>query len=332
VGDKTKIEWTDATWNPVTGCTKVSAGCKFCYAERDFNRPYPGRAFTDVRTHPDRLDQPLRWRRPRRVFVNSMGDLFHDKVEDDFLDECFAVMALADKHTFQILTKRPERMLRYFGPSDELDGLTRDCLVEGTAQKLYFERTGENPDQWLAVHWPVKNVWFGVSVEDQVTADERIPLLLKTPATVRFVSYEPALGPVDLTRSIPCGYYCDESVGHVDHGPNGNLAGIDWVIAGGESGPQARPSDPDWFRSVRDQCQASGVPFFFKQWGEWAPVQYHHDGKAYLKISVPMPDAMKPSMREIVWDGANLARVGKKSAGRLLDGREWSEYPNGGKR
>jgi protein gp37 len=305
MSDKSKIEWTDATWNPVTGCTKISPGCKNCYMFREYrklaNRGVPGYAGgvpDQVRLWPDRLNQPHHWRKPRRVFVCSMADLFHEAVGEIFLARVWGVMEAAWWHIFQVLTKRPDRML----------------------------------DWTESVSGAVSNIWLGVSVEDQKTADERIPLLLRTPAAVRFVSYEPALGRVDLARIIPCGYYCDESVGHVDHGPNGNLGHIDWVIAGGESGPNSRPSHPDWFRSVRDQCQAEGVPFFFKQWGEWAPIQYHHSDKAFLKISVPMPEKIKPSTKEIVWDGENMIRYGRRklkqlALSNLLDGREWNEFP-----
>lgn len=290
MGDKSKIEWTDATWNPVTGCTKVSQGCKHCYAERLFPRVYgprikdpstwgpngSGRQFSDVRCHPERLDQPLHWRRPRRVFVNSMSDLFHEDVPDQFIKEVWATMANARQHTFQVLTKRPERM--------------RDLLTDPT-WKL-----------WLGI--PNGNAWLGVSIEDQPTADERIPLLLQTPAAVRFVSYEPALGPVDFLDYLP-----DTHDGHPD---SRGEPWLDWVIAGGESGPKARPAHPDWFRSVRDQCQAAGVAFLFKQWGEWAPW-------------IPMPSPREPRCH-VFDDGARVWRWGKKASGRELDGRTWDEF------
>jgi protein gp37 len=222
----TGIEWTDRTWNPVTGCTKVSPGCAHCYAEGVADRfwatqyvnPWPmaassrPRQFTDVYCHEDRLLEPLSWRKPARVFVNSMSDLFHEDVPDAFIDKVFAVMALAPRHTFQILTKRPERMLRYctsIGFDDgefepDLDGeAMRDAMIEGAAQSIYARlHPREDPSHWLAVHQPLTNVWLGVSVENQHFADERIPLLIKTPAAVRFVSYEPALGPVDFSPWI----------------------------------------------------------------------------------------------------------------------------------
>lgn len=223
---ETSIEWTDKVWNPVTGCSKVSQGCKNCYAERIFQRPYPGRDFTDVRTHEDRLDAPLHWRKPARIFVNSMSDLFHEKVPFEFIDKVYEVMRQCPQHTFQILTKRPERRLTYRHQRD---------LIPGS-------------------HWLSRgNVWEGVSVEDQKTADERIPLLLQTPAAVRWVSYEPALGPVDFCSWLTSTRQRDYM--------------LDWIVCGGESGPGSRPFNISWARSVIAQCDATGVPCFVKQLG-----------------------------------------------------------------
>lgn len=258
MSDKTKIEWTDATWNPVTGCTKVSQGCKHCYAEREWPRltnlvpSYAGRDFTDVRTHADRLDQPLHWKRPRRVFVNSMSDLFHESVPDEFIEQVLITTIHARHHVFQILTKRPSRMR---------DVMRRWTDMNGRAQP---------------------NLWLGVSVEDQPSADERIPLLLDTPAAVRWISAEPLLGAVDLTPAyLPCPNYqgamMDPETGayeccrECDYTGIGSEIGIDWVVVGGESGMNARPMHPDWARSLRDQCAEAGVPFLFKQWGEYRP-------------------------------------------------------------
>lgn len=261
MGDNSVIEWTDATWNPVTGCTKVSQGCKHCYAERDWSRlahlpAYQGRAFTDVACHTERLDQPLRWKRPRRIFVNSMSDLFHEAVPDDFLDKVFAVMALSPQHTFQVLTKRPERMRDYCKTLGQHNGTDRVSIAaQQISSKAWFLwRMGD-------VGWCLPNVWLGVSVEDQEAADQRIPLLLQTPAAVRWVSAEPLLGPVDVQAAI----------NRMPWRIGGGDAGLHWVVVGGESGPKARPMHPDWARSLRDQCAAAGVQYLFKQWGEWAP-------------------------------------------------------------
>jgi len=302
---KTKIEWATDVWNPVTGCTKVSQGCKNCYAETIAKRFWGERKFTDVRLEYDRLDIPRHWRKPRRVFVNSMSDLFHDKVEHKdslFVRGVFNVMRETPQHTYIVLTKRPENM-----------------------------------QQFMSDYPPPRNVWLGVSVEDQKAADERIPLLLQTPATVRFVSCEPLLGPVDLTRlygQISIGGHADLTV----DGLNGRYAAawcgrdtltkkplneigagkLDWVICGGESGPGARPMHPDWARSLRDQCQAAGIKYFFKQWGEWAPDCFCTTKEAHKTIERPQPGHI-----------GCMFRCGKQRAGRLLDGVEWNEYPGG---
>jgi protein gp37 len=235
VAQLSQIEWTDATWNPVTGCTKVSPGCKFCYAERMAGRLHAmgqHRYRNKFRStlQPDLLEAPLHWSTPRVIFVNSMSDLFHDDVPDDFIKGVFDTIKRADHHVFQVLTKRSER-LRSLAP--ELD-------------------------------WP-RNLWMGVSVENQDYV-HRVRDLQRVPAFVKFLSIEPLLGPV---KRLP-------------------LAGIHWVIVGGESGPGARPMQPEWARAIRDRCQEREVPFFFKQWGG-------------------------------VW---------KKRTGRVLDGRTWDERPD----
>lgn len=342
----TTIEWTDEVWNPVTGCSKVSQGCKHCYAERVFPRPYPGRAFTDVRTHPDRLTAPLRWRKPRRVFVNSMSDLFHESVPDAFIDQVFAVMALAPQHTFQVLTKRPERMQTYLQPrrAHPIGVAAFDQTLQSLAANTRSQIGAGVKLQGDVVHlqvWPLPNVWLGVSVEDQETADYRIPLLLQTPAAVRWISAEPLLGPVSFRWAKWHDYSCREP-GYV-HSHLDGMRGIDWVVAGGESGPHARPTHPEWLRALRDQCAAADVPFFFKQWGEWAPRSscYHtrEDGSAWADAD---PSAEKWPVLRLTQRGHNgrdiahatdgddayMQRVGKKAAGCLLDGREHLEYPS----
>lgn len=322
MSDKTHIEWTDATWNPVTGCSKVSAGCKHCYAERDWARlsanhhtRYFGRAFTDVQCHPDVLELPLRWRRPRRIFVNSMADLFHDAVPDQFIADVFAYMAFARHHSFQVLTKRPERMARLLTDQDWIDGAFSEslaiagddaCDILGRRGEFDANRRRRDDVRALDQSLPLANVWLGVSVEDQAAANERIPLLLKTPAAVRWISAEPLLGPLVL----------DGSGGHVEA-----LAGwwrhVDWVVAGGESGPNARPMHPTWARSLRDQCAAASVPMLFKQWGEW----------------LPRTDAFRQNLligggvAHHTFGDVAMARVGKKAAGRLLDGVQHDGYP-----
>lgn len=302
---ETGIEWTDATWNPIRGCSRVSEGCRNCYAERVAARfsgpgmPYEGLARDGrwtgkVRLIEELMEAPRRWKRPRRVFVNSMSDLFHEDLDAATIGRIFNVMALAPQHTFQVLTKRPERMRQVVGEYVE-------TFLHGT---------------------PLQNVWLGVSVEDQKTADERIPLLLQTPSAVRFVSAEPLLGPVDVKR------FMDGSFTHTDDDDCATvrtklppvtwrpLYGIDWVIVGGESGPEARPMHPAWALSLRDQCQAAGVSFFFKQWGEWADCPR---GGLSARIKI----VQDPATGAV----ARMARVGKRATGRLLAGREWNEFP-----
>lgn len=302
---KTKIEWADRSWNPVTGCEKVSAGCAHCYAEGIAKRFWKDRKFTDVRIHPERLRDPLHWRKPARVFVNSMSDLFHDFVYDynsSFIDEIFAVAAACPQHTFMILTKRSKIMKNYFNHP------RRTMYVESALEWLYEGRIHMMPE----MVWPLPNVWLGVSVEDQRAAEERISDLLETPAAIRFVSCEPLLGPVYLDEipEVLLSVTKRKDAYLVDRGK------LDWVIVGGESGPKARPMHPDWVRGIRDQCLAGNVPFFFKQWGEWVP---------FWNV------AFSSTKRRtgIVFEGESMVRIGKKKAGRELDGMEWNEFPWG---
>lgn len=292
VSEKSDIEWTDATWSPVIGCTKESPGCKNCYAEREVETRWSknprsmwfGRKFTDVGLRPQALSQPLGWRKPRRIFVCPRADLFHPDVPYDFIAAVFGAMALTRRHTYQVLTKRAERMRDFFvsiGPEQVREFTLRNAgrMMSGGWQ------------------WPLPNVHLGVSVENQEYANARIPLLLETPAAVRWISAEPLLGPINLN-----------AIGRRDMKFSALFPGalapqkLDWVVVGGESGPGARPMHPDWAGNLRDQCQAAGVPFFFKQWGEWAP-------------------------RAVAGVGGYMEREGKRGAGRLLDGREWNEVP-----
>ena len=288
MSDNSAIEWTDATWNPVTGCTEVSPGCDNCYA-KTFSERFRGVAGHhfeqgfDVVLRPERLDQPLSWRKPRRVFVNSMSDLFHNAITDGFITEVFARMWWAPQHTFQVLTKRHGRVR---------------SLVPRIEERLrQREEDLALLDCPTPLTWPLPNVWLGVSVENQEWADIRIPALQETPAAVRMLSCEPLLGPLD----------------------NLDLDGIGWVIVGGESGHGARPMHPDWARGIRDACAAASVPFFFKQWGNWvAPDQMTAD--AFMSWDVENGTS--------AYDRTQPWRLGKKRAGRELDGRTWDEYPD----
>ena len=255
MSDKSKIEWTDATWNPVTGCTKVSAGCAHCYAETFARRfrgvpDHPYEQGFDLKLWPGRLDLPLSWKERKMIFVNSMSDLFHEDVPDDFIAKVFDVMGRAERHIFQVLTKRSERMLAW----------TRAHFCSGRSRK----------DGKAA--WP-QNVWLGVSVENQ-SYTWRIEHLKRTPATIKFLSIEPLLSSISMEAVL--------------------LEAIRWIIVGGESGPRARPMKPEWVCEIRNQCKKYHVPFFFKQWGT-----YDSTGE----------------------------RVGKKAAGRILNGRTWDEVP-----
>ncbi|MEV4753024.1 phage Gp37/Gp68 family protein [Streptosporangium sp. NPDC049248] len=312
----TTIEWTDTTWNPVRGCTKVSRGCDHCYAEAISTHWNGAGSFDTVRLVPGELDAPLSWRKPRMVFVNSMGDLFHDAVPDEFIIEVFARIWWAPSHTFQLLTKRHARMAALL-PRIEAHLRAREsdlALVHCPTPLL----------------WPLPNLWLGVSVEDQHWADIRIPALRKTAAAVRFLSVEPLLGPVDLSRHL--GVEWMESfegwgaellasmAGRV--GPD---SGLHWVIAGGESGPRARPAHPDWFRTLRDQCQAAGTPFFFKQWGQWTP---DLNGRGRLVDVLPDGRTIETCSDDVGQGAVTMRRVAsKRTAGRELDGRTWDTFP-----
>ena len=257
MSDRTAIPWTDATWSPVSGCTRVSPGCANCYiartppfrkAHRRFERV--GNAMTTgVQLHPERLDQPLHWRRPRRIFVCSMSDLFHEDVPDEFIARVFQVMANTPRHTFQVLTKRPERM-HYL-----LDGGwcwacgSGACECDDPTPVIHFGLDVDNVE--------LPNVWLGISVENQYWADRRIPLLLQTPAAVRFLSLEPLLKSVDLSKWLSPELSC------LSDSPSRRL--FDWVIVGGESGPGHRPMEIAWVEDIADQCDAAGVPVFVKQ-------------------------------------------------------------------
>lgn len=347
-----KIEWTQKTWNPTVGCTKVSAGCKECYAMkmawRHIHNPKTKKDYegTVMKTENgeinwtgkinllhERLQEPFSWKKPTIVFVDSMSDLFHADVPDEYIAKVFAIMALCPQHIFQILTKRPDRMLHFLTLNNEDFALlmenaiyemglseNEDADVDTLACKVY-NYSGNN--------FPLPNVWLGVSVENQKEADERIPLLIRTPAAKRFLSCEPLLGNIDLDNLNALYKTEGKMVASLWHYL------IDWVIAGGESGSNARPMHPEWVRSLRDQCTRAAVPFFFKQWGEYRP----HEEWLLTKRA----DRFK---REMIWldyegktledadlktvKGRNMILImkdGKHNAGRLLDGKEWNEMP-----
>lgn len=294
----TGIEWTDETWNPLTGCTKVSPGCDNCYAKTMHERFNGPDSFDTVTLHPERLDQPLRWRKPRKVFVNSMSDLFHQDVPDEFIAKVWQIMASTPQHTYQILTKRHARMRAWvnrcaLSPGGWIthDGTEPAGAYDGTGHIVGYPELPEHLRGPLrgsrggkpryqptppAYGWPLPNVWLGVSVENQQWANTRIGALVETPAAVHFLSCEPLLGEVVVPRSLL------------------RPGAIDWVIVGGESGSGARPMHIDWARSLRDQCTERGTAFLFKQWGS-------HDEHGQ--------------------------RMSKHAAGRELDGRTWDEYP-----
>jgi protein gp37 len=376
----TKIEWTDATWNPMVGCSRASPGCDHCYAEGQvhrfgarYDRPTTiklgltgrgggltflpkdgdgkplgkGAKWTGaVWLLPDVLGVPLRRRKPTRYFVNSLSDVFHPSVvgcEEGrrFIAAMFGVMAATPQHTYQILTKRPDQAREWFAWAqslcdvlpigDEIMRIARQ-LVPGRADDIVLATMrARNP-------WPLPNVWIGASVEDQLSADGRIPALLEVPAAVRFLSAEPMLGPVHILDH-------DRVAGVSTRG----ASGIDWVICGGESGAKARPMHPDWARSLRDQCVEAGAGFFFKQWGEWTAD--HSAAGMLISAGGPLPEHFAEGAKDgILWttviestnrkrvgervpyilvDGQahRLFKVGKAKAGRELDGRTWDEMP-----
>ncbi|MFB7162281.1 DUF5131 family protein [Streptomyces sp. NPDC056242] len=460
MAESTKIEWTDTTWNVVTGCTEVSPGCDNCYA-KTFAERWRGTAGHhfengfDITLRPERLALPLKWRKPRRVFVNSMSDLFHKDIPDEFIARVFATMSLTPQHTYQILTKRHGRMRALLGNPEFEKQVDYELLhFPPFADPKLIRRSWPLPKPG----WPLPNVWLGVSVEDQKRADLRIPALVDTPAAVRFLSCEPLLGPVDLTEWMPSispmpaeqapatwaewtwpdwvpakvrtqveefwteywgrsprhwisdmhqqgappfgarltmgdgfGHKPDQVVGRyvhcwnnigrlvLDDDPDREFAytsfgtrdrararGIDWVIAGGESGHGARAMHPDWARSLRDQTTAAAVPFFLKQWGEWGPAPFivrvcdpdvgwqgteeelataKADSEARGATHVHTGNWLEKDGERTYWlheighkpwslercalpEGtAAIRRWGKKRAGRELDGRTWDETP-----
>ncbi len=362
MGDNANIEWTDFTWNVITGCSVKSSGCKNCYAMKLAGtrlQHHPSRAGLttetsagpvwngEVRFNEDWLDQPLRLKRSRKIFVCAHSDLFHESVPDEWIDKVFAIMALAPQHVFQVLTKRPERMREYLmGLEPNKAGSRWYNAIKGMFR--YKGSTGQlGPDDTIPTHLgPVlNNVWLGVSVEDQKAADERIPLLLQTPAAVRWISAEPLLGAIDLLRiKLPDGYGRSAiSALHDWYLTPSYKVMLDWIVVGGESGPNARPMHTDWARSLRDQCASAGVPFLFKQWGEWAPRSgiLTGGGTDFSEIDpscTRWPNVIRlgehghdtrisENCNDDMGEEIFMQKVGKKLAGRLLDGCLHDGYP-----
>ncbi|MEU0390488.1 phage Gp37/Gp68 family protein [Streptomyces chartreusis] len=370
----TRIEWATHVWNPISGCDRVSDGCTRCYAagfarrhramgtrgyERDGRPETSGPGF-GVSLHDWVLGEPLRWRtRRERVFVNSMSDAWHPEVPDEYLAALWTVMywtgadvrgrhAHRPVQTYLLLTKRPPRMRAWLKKWGDRD--TRVQLIKAAAERGWCDQ--EDIDSAPFMPARLASVWLGVSVEDQDTANTRIPQLMQTPAAVRFVSAEPLLGPVDLTRwmrpAVDCGFAnpddgccthpdiptpechrwvrCPVTAGR-------RWQGLDWVIAGGESGPGGRPMHPSWVRDLRSACDIAGVPYFFKQWGEWAP---HGEGQPTpagvhgpLALVDPQGKTHSPDLGALAPTGSvPMARYGKKRAGHALDGAHYQQLPS----
>lgn len=316
-----KIEWTEITWNPTTGCDRISPGCDNCYALRMSKRlkamgsahyqtdgdPRTSGPGFGVAVHEDAFGEPLHWARPRIVFVNSMSDLGHARIHRTAVAEIFAVMALTPQHTYQVLTKRPGRLARML-TEQQFAQLYTAAVERRLAEDPKLAR--RFPDRAaVTASWPLANVWIGTSVESDEYCT-RVAELRKIPAAVRFLSLEPLLG---LLASL-------------------NLAGVDWVIAGGESGPGARPMHPDWARTLRDQCVAADVPFFFKQWGDWEPTGWRGIGHGRIEHHSLGGEPARPIIQvgepiDELGHRVLMRRVGKHLAGRELDGRTWDQYP-----
>lgn len=351
MSENSKIEWLagGSTWNPIrarnrkTGkvgwfCTKPSPGCAGCYAEKMNKNTYFGNGIryavdqhhlVELFLDEKLLMQPLHWRKGRLIFPCSMTDWQADFVPDEWRDKMLAVMALTPQHTYLTLTKRAGRQRAYLSPSiGNVPGSRRVGNIQLAADEIMGD-LGAAHHMMDAAGWPIKNLWLGVSTESQSYADSRIPELLQTPAAVRWVSAEPLLSQLEIAV-----YLGKEMRG----GLRQDMPGIDWLVCGGESGQNARPMHPDWARSLRDQCKVAGVPFFFKQNGEWMNAEaagypelkdatvnhaeqclFATDGTRWNTVTIP---------HEKRDNAVRMLKVGKKAAGRLLDGKEHSEYPS----
>ncbi|WP_236737385.1 DUF5131 family protein [Mycolicibacterium llatzerense] len=353
MGAVSGIEWLvdengrpGSTWNFVAGCSHVSPGCRFCYAETIARRFSGTAGFPNgfrVTLHPGRWFLPLRWREGRRIFVNSTSDVFHEDIACEVIVRAWAIMALAPRHTFIVLTKRADRMQELLSRSDFPEMVAAEVEALAANPEVPLNKVRREAARQAVVQWPLPNVWLGVSAENQEWAEHRIPLLQNTPAAVRLVSLEPLIAPIDL--DLPrceihnradifirdgeelCGSCVSDGWrGELSHGYwldplNG---GLNWVLVGGESGAKARVMDPQWARDLRDQCIDAGVGFHFKQFGAWAPAGSYgigvlEPGRVYGTAARELGAGVQG--REI------LRRVGKKAAGRELDGRLWNESP-----
>lgn len=279
---KSKIEWTEKTWNPITGCSKVSEGCRNCYAEtmsnrlkaiglKEYQQVINKKRFNGhINLIENKIEQPLHWKKTSKIFVNSMSDLFHKDVPLSFINKIWSIMKRTERHTYQILTKRPERAF--------------ECLMG---------------------NYVLKNVWIGVSIENQTSANLRRESFKKIPAKIKFISYEPALQKIDWS----------------------GWEFVDWMIAGGESGHHASPCHPDWIRSARDWSEKNNIPFLFKQWGQFIP-SFQAGEKADDIASYKKTYGHRWVKNRIEFpDGLCMVKVGKKAAGRILDGKIYNQYP-----
>ena len=345
---KSDISWCTDSWSPVRGCTPASEGCTNCWAvrtvwrlsynpimnnrcvglveandsgEAEDSRP---RWTGQVRTYPDALAKPLRWRKSRKVFVVPQGDLFHEAVPDHFIAAVFGIMAACPQHIFQVLTKRARRMREWFAWASTIHlGHAPESGPTPVFQGWALEQMSGTRPIGSSQPWPLPNVWLGITAENQARAYERIPDLLACPAAVRWVSIEPMLGPVDLRRWTLNAGRCSGPLEY-DVSPTGAL---DWIVVGGESGSKARPMHPDWARSIRDQCSAAGVAFFFKQWGEWSHNYIDHNAQCAFVTPDGKHGPQYCGYGRDNHGALSVWKVGRRRAGDRLDGDQIQQWP-----
>lgn len=332
MADGTAISWAEATWNVITGCEVLSPGCKRCYAMRlaggrlknHWSRQgltvdtKAGPVWTgEVRYNPEWLDQPLRWSRPRMIFVAAHSDIGHPGILEEWRDCIFAVAALRPDHIFLVLTKRPDVLGAYLAHPTTPGRVFAHAMRLGVKTRRTRDPNAVHATAQRISNWPLPNVWVGASAEDQPHLDERLPHLLTLPAVLHWLSIEPMLGPVDIGHAVGWRGF--------SNGFDPLEQRISWVIAGGESQDSDRPIDPRWVRSLRDQCQAAGIAFHFKQWGDWRPLETTDRNIAAR---------LEPSIRSrletngIPVSEIDMIKVGAAAAGRMLDGRIWDEFPH----